>query len=390
MKLNKVAKVQFALFYLVIFLRIGVAANLRQELERDIEDGRLDRFSRIEAAFILSGAERTNALDSLMQWHRLLIEDIELKRLVDPMKETQSAERLFLYLHTTWLKTYKKEATTLIDIRRKQEFNCVSATILYNLTCDEFRLDTEGFETPSHVYTIFTNFSENVMVENTTPMGFNIIKNLRAYSRYLSQYFPDKINLKIGLDRIYAYENSNGRRIDNTELLGLLCYNQAFFAADQKNYAVAYDYVLLAQKFNRNSLSNEKFEINLYYKWGHNLFRQQKFFDAFEVFADATYRYEKNEDFSRNCVSAFMNALSIGFGQKNWEQSEKIIFEMGQLELLNSKELNIQRNIVLEWLNYYLKSKNKHLAYRVFKTFEQHYKSDRAYSSIKELIEGLK
>jgi len=48
------------------------------------------------------------------------------------------------------------------------------------------------------------------------------------------QYYAENEALKIGLDRIYAHENANGRKITNTELLGLIAYNLAILMPRKK------------------------------------------------------------------------------------------------------------------------------------------------------------
>ena len=249
------------LFFICYFIFPGFVfcQTLSQKLINDIEDGQLDNFSSIEAALIISGADNKSRLRQGLYWFNNLIKDIEEKNLIG-FDKIPSAEKLFIYFHTTWLKEYKKKATTLFDILERKEYNCVAATVLYNLTCDELGLTTHAFETPTHVYTIFDNIAERVMVENTTSMGFNIMKNLNSYSKYLLQYYPQKQALKIGLDRLYYYENSRGREINNTELLGLICYNLSLFNTEKKNYEKAYHYVELAQLFNQDSRSNIKFE----------------------------------------------------------------------------------------------------------------------------------
>jgi len=242
-------------------------AGLSDSLYSDIEDGNLDNFSPIEAAFIISGVNHADSLAECLDWYQTIILEIREKRFIDVFDKPVSAEKLFQYLHANWLLHYEKEATTLVHIKNLKKYNCVSATIFYNLTCEEFGLNTMAFETPTHVYTIFTNFTQQIMVENTSSMGFNIIKNLNQYSRFMAQYYPEKEIYKIGLHRLYAYENSKGRQITNIELLGLICYNQAYLAAENKRYDLAYDYVLFSQQFNHDSRSNQKFEIHLYYRW---------------------------------------------------------------------------------------------------------------------------
>jgi len=336
----------------LLLITNAYSQTLSKKLYQDISDGQLDDFSRIEAAIIISGADSSTRLQEGFQWFHHLLQDIDEKNLIG-FDRIPSAEKLFLYLHTTWLKDYKLKATMLFDIMEKKEYNCVSATVLYNLLCDEVGLSTEAFETPTHVYTIFTNITQQVMVENTTSMGFNIMKNLQRYSQYLLQYYPQNEALKIGLDRLYAYEHAHGRRINNTELLGLICYNLAIFNTENKNYEKAYDYVELAQLFNTDSRSNRKFEISLYYRWGGELFKAKKFYEAFEVTADANYRYPDNEDFKRNCLNAFINGLRQLWIQKDWNKTESIILEMDDLNILTKRELTIQHQVLNDWIAYH-------------------------------------
>lgn len=381
-----VLKILIFILFTIQAIVISGESNYRRQLEEDLADDQLDDFTLIEAAFIVSGVDSKVEMVTAFDWYDELIQDIEAKNLVIPMNQKASAERLFLYFHTTWLKTYQLEATTLLDVLLRKEFNCVSATVLFNLTCDELGLNTHAFETPSHVYTVFSNFDEYIMVENTSSMGFNIMKNLKNYSRYLARYYPEKMIYKIGLERLYAYENSRGREINNRELVGLICYNQAFLAAKKKEYALAYDYVLLAQKFNKDSRSNQKFEIRLYYNWGKELFDRHKFYQAFEVTADAVYRYDDNSDFKKNCLSAFHNALNLAWMNKDWPFTERSILEMADLEILTDEVRGIQKNRLLNWLQYFVRKKEPENARRVIELVKQIDEFDSEFKKIERQI----
>ncbi len=374
-KNNHIFKIFVSIIYFIVLFLIttpySFGQDLIQALTTDIEDGSLDEFSKIEAAFIISGARDHNRLQQGLQWFEDLIADIQSKNLIG-FDKVASAEKLFLYFHSTWLETYKEKATTLFDIKDQRRYNCVSATVLYNLTCDQLQLSTKAFETPTHVYTIFTNFTEHVMVENTTSMGFNIMKNLDNYSRYLAQYYPDQMALKIGLDKLYYHENSKGREINNTELLGLICYNLAISNSEKINFAEAYNYVELAQLFNSDSRSNRRFEINLYYNWGQQLFNKKNFFQAFDVTADAFYRYPDNDDFKKNCQIAFTNALSQLWLEKDWDRTEQIILEMDDLNILSDQNRLSQKNVLLNWLKHFEISndrKNFNRANQLFQSY---------------------
>jgi hypothetical protein len=337
------------IFCILLLIHISLASN--DALEKDIADGYLDDFTKIEAAFLLSGAS-PDSLPRYLNWYNQLLEKIK-KFNLEFNKPAETARIVFTFLHSSWLKTYAKESTTLIDITNNKEYNCVSATILYNLICEELNITCEAFETPTHVYTIFNEYGNKMIIENTNDMGFDIMSNLQAYSSYLARYYPQQEVLKIGLDRLYYHENSKGRPINNTELLGLLAYNRAYFAREKKDFKAAYDFVLLAQLFNEDSRSNYNFEIRLYYDWGNELYKKKNFMDAFEVFADGYYRYPENKDFLNNTFVTFYNSLDRNWRNKDWTESRRIIEEMHDLNVLNSKDRIHIEELLHNWSRYF-------------------------------------
>lgn len=355
------------LFYLVlgsVFLNTAQAGIT--ELEEDIRDGYLDKHSKIEAAFILSGVTHPDSLKLYMQWYENLLGTIKNFAL-DYDDPAGAAHSVFMYLHAVWLKSYALESTTLADIVRKKEYNCVAATILYNIICEDLNWQCEAFETPTHVYTLFNTFRQKLIVENTSSMGFDIMKNLKEYSKYLARFYPERDVLRIGLDRLYFHENSKGRVIDNTELLGLLAYNRAYLAKKNTDYKAAYDFVLLAQLFNPDSRSNVKFENWLYYTWGNELFNSNDYMGAFSVFADGYYRYPDNEDFLKNTFASFYQTLHDNWLKKEWSGSAQLLDEMMALEVLQEKDRHNIRGILKEWLHYYTSQKNDQALQQVIK-----------------------
>lgn len=378
---QKVSRICFLL--LLGFMQSLHAVTPEENLRRDIEDFELNYYSHVDAALILSGINNDDSLNVYLRWYEDLVETIRGFHF-DLIDRVNSANKVFSYLHGTWLKTYQLEATTLLDIIHKKEFNCVSATILYNLICQDLGWSTEAFETPTHVYTIFSNFTESVMVENTTPMGFNIIHNLRDYSRILAQYYPEKEVYKIGLDRLYLYEQKNGRIIDNTELLGLLAYNRAFFARKKGNFEEAYDYVLLAQNFNRDSRSNTRFETNLYYQWGSQLVKEKRYERAFSVFADAYYRYPENPDFAQNTRAAFFMAMEKDADIEEWENASRLLEEISDLDVLAEPDKRSLNSVFKKWAVYFLKTKQKEKAGTLFTLWDQMLPADPDLKTFRE------
>lgn len=351
----------------ILFCRVTAQ---KISLEQDISDGYLDDYSKIEAAFILSGVTEPDSLKHYLKWYYHLFEKIKSFSF-DNNDPIGSAQTVFIYLQNSWLETYALESTTLADIVRNKEYNCVAATILYNLICEDLQWTCEAFETPTHVYTILKNFRQKVIVENTNNMGFDIMKNLKAYSKYLAQYYPQNEVLRIGLDRLYYHENKKGRMINNTELLGLLAYNRAYLARKKKDYKAAYDYVLLAQLFNSDSRSNVRFEIGLYYDWGLQLFKSKKYVESFAVYADANYRYPDNEDFRKNTIASFFNSLHYYWQNKNWPDSKKMIDEINTLEILNNQDKNYLKQNLNNWFRYFSVNKNQQSLQEVIKILDK-------------------
>jgi hypothetical protein len=319
----------------LFFSSILAAQTLEDRLRADIEDGRLDDFSKIEAAFILSGVDNPDSLEACVRWHGDLVRTIEDFRF-QMTDRIGSARKVFGYLHGEWLRKYETGATTLLDVKNRRIFNCVSGTILFNLTCESLGWSTDAFETPSHVYTIFDAIGVKVTVENTSPMGFDVMRNLHAYSEYLARFYPQNRAVQIGYDRLYAYENSKGRQIDNTELLGLLAYNRAYFCRNANQFARAFDFVLFAQKFNADSRSNSDFEIDLYNRWGKSLYDQGRLDQAFEVCAGGFRRHPDLKDFSSNTRMIFLQILQSG---RDWDAIRPLFDTVLDLAVLHPEDI---------------------------------------------------
>ncbi len=356
-------RIEIVFLLLILLVLMQAARAERQSLEQDISDGYLDEYSKIESAFILSGVTNPDSLKLYLDWYDELIHKLKSFSydLDDPIG---SAQTVFTYLHNEWLKTYALESTTLADIVRNKEYNCVAATILYNIICEDFGWDVQAFETRTHVYTIFNQFRSDLVIENTSKMGFDIMNNLKEYSEYLSQYYPQ---IRIGLDRRYYKENSQGRKISNTELLGLLAYNRAYLAKKNKDFESAYAYVLLAQHFNRDSRSNVDFEIWLYYSWGNQLYKNKNYMAGFSVFADGFYRYPDNKDFLNNTLATFFKSMQNNWHTKKWPESAGLLEEINALNIISEADRQNISRILLNWQYYFINRKDTESENQVMK-----------------------
>ena len=185
-----------------------------------------------------------------------------------------------------------------------------------------------------------------------------MMRNLYEYSRYLRQFYPQNQVAQIGLDRLYAYENSKGRVINNIELLGLLAYNRAYLAKEKRDYARAYEYVLLAQSFNADSRSNVRFEISLYQHWGKDLFARGNYPLAFQVMADAAYRYADQDEFVHNTKAAYFYSIGRFWQIKDWGKTKRMTEELLDLNIIDGQEAGRIEIHLQQWQAWLMRNNN--------------------------------
>ena len=94
------------------------------------------------------------------------------------------------------------------------------------------------------------------------------------------------------------------------------------------------------------------FEIGLYFRWGSQLFKDNKYTEAFTVYADGYYRYPENNSLLKNTFAAFYNALQNKWLLKDWPESARLISEMYDLDVLQEKDCTNIQQILTQWLIY--------------------------------------
>ena len=80
---------------------------------------------------------------------------------------------------------------------------------------------------------------------------------------------------------------------------------------------------------------------------------------AFEVFADAYYRYWDIGIFKQNTKASFYNALSVNWVNKQWPSSNRMIVAMLDLDILEENEQNRLVQMLGSWAEYFYRSQKK-------------------------------
>ena len=147
---------------------------LEQQFFDDAADGKLDHFDLLAAAMVAAGADN---LDQIALYRRRLDDRVkEMERILEASSETtERAEAVFSFLHERMLHGgYRLEATDIRIAVDRGQFNCVSATVLFNYLACRSGLHAVGLETTGHALSRIYSQERIVDVETTCPSWFRL------------------------------------------------------------------------------------------------------------------------------------------------------------------------------------------------------------------------
>jgi tetratricopeptide (TPR) repeat protein len=138
----------------------------------DAADNRLDSHSFAEAALIASGvvdSDRRKAYLAQLDG----LEAAARKELPDSLPAAARGEKLLQFLHAGPMKKgYSTKQSFLSVLLDSGQFNCVSATVLYNVMAKRLELDARAALVTLHVYSVLEVDGKLIDVETTNRRGF--------------------------------------------------------------------------------------------------------------------------------------------------------------------------------------------------------------------------
>ena len=204
-------------------------SDLEQRLFADAADGRLDNFSMLDAALIASGVDNSDALqryrERISAWAELLRQN-NLKN-ESPRRQ---AEAILEFLHGKILHgRYNIECTDLRKALDEGNFNCVSATVLFNCLAGELGLASCALETPGHALSRVFLPEGPLDVETTCPRWFQL--------RHDPAKQAEALEKTIG--RKPANDKTKIREISPIQLTAMIYYNRGVDLLTEKRFADA-------------------------------------------------------------------------------------------------------------------------------------------------------
>lgn len=221
------------------------AYSLEGDLLDDCHDRKLDRHSLLEASLIASGIYSKTDLQRSNQRLRELLLELSATPQVSP-REDGSLERragiLFKEMHRRILTgQYKAECTELSITMDHGDYNCVTATLLFQWICRNHRLPVVAVAVPGHVFCQIAasdGDSPSFDVQTTCSDWFRKSPGERA---------------AVGDGSIRSTPGSR-RTLSDIELLAKVYYNRGVTALEREEFAEARRLLLIAGQLDPRDL----------------------------------------------------------------------------------------------------------------------------------------
>ncbi len=209
------AVVSFSLTMPVQSLGADETTGLTQQLLADAADGNLDEFSLLEASLIASGIEDGHRIATYIADFSSLVTNCE-SVVPAAMQPLAGEEAIYNTLHEQLLTGQYHSTCTEVDRAFDDgDYNCVTATILYQCLCEEFELSPTAVATSTHVRSRFLAPS-TFDVETTCAEWFDVVHQK-----------PSTQTLR---------QNQRVRQLTDIELLAKIYYNRGVSRLETKAF----------------------------------------------------------------------------------------------------------------------------------------------------------
>lgn len=206
------------------FLAQADAATEQEErLFADAADGRFDEHSLFFAALIASGTSSAEQSAHQARWARLELELLAVTAVLPPESRARFA---FEFVHRNLLTGhYELGCSDLGRTLTQGHYNCVTATILFQVAAGRIGLSPTPVAVPAHVFSRFEG-TPPFDIETTCPDWFAIVQDpeRRARTRY---------------GQVLNSAGPRPRALTPTELVGKVYYNRGVAAIERRDFAAA-------------------------------------------------------------------------------------------------------------------------------------------------------
>lgn len=143
--------------------------------------------------------------------------------------------KTFRQIQSTFLKQY--EAYSDFDaVFTSGQYDCLTATALFSYTLDQLNFSYDIIETNYHIFLVVNTTGGKVLLESTDPYG-GLVTGEEAISRRIGKYSENNLETDhLSSQYYYQYSFSLCQKITAEKLTGLMYFNQAVKAYNQKDW----------------------------------------------------------------------------------------------------------------------------------------------------------
>ncbi len=157
-------------------------------------------------------------------------------------KESEFLQYAFNQTHRKFLKHYKQYCT-FTELVDNGTYNCLTATALYALLLDHFKVDYKIVETNYHIFLLAKTDQGTVLLETTDPLN-GFISNPNEVEKRITSYKQNELLMQTSNDKVlYTYNFNLFNVVDLDQMLGLMYYNLAIDAYNHQEIQSAITYL---------------------------------------------------------------------------------------------------------------------------------------------------
>lgn len=205
------------------------AHALERQLIVDCRDGRLDDHNLLTAALIAGGVSDPQQLADHQDKFAKQLRRILGSTATDD--EATRAEHLLTAMHEELLTgEYLAACSNVADLVSHGNYNCVSATVVYQILCEASGLNVQPIAVPAHVFSRLAK--QGIDVQTTCPVWLGAGKGRRSTEQTTTGRASNAGDS--------GEARGTGRRtLDNVQLLGKIYYNRGVLALQDSDFAEA-------------------------------------------------------------------------------------------------------------------------------------------------------
>ncbi|MBP89497.1 MAG: hypothetical protein CMJ64_22770 [Planctomycetaceae bacterium] len=348
----------------------------------DAADGQLDDYSLLEAGLIASGISDVEQLADYKNRFEELAVVLGKQLPADPAAPA-AAEKAFRFLHERLLTgNYLSECTEVQHAFDRGDYNCVSATLLYQVLCRRHGLAPIAVATTTHVR---SRFAEHDMdVETTCDDWFTVrredpsVQFLRSnlqttrelsdvqlvgkvfYNRGVSllesRHFPEALEL---LETSLQLDPNDSLAVENW---CAALNNWALTECDAKRYEHAVELIekgLAGDSAYAPLLAND---LHVHQKWAMALCQQQQFARAAEVLGQAHVRRPDVSLFDQGRFAVYRQWAAVLFADQEYDRAWQLFEETAATHKARPELLEYQSQALEQAVDDLIESGNKSAA----------------------------